>query len=128
MEINIRIRTTSKSLRREIFQKDVVDFGVKIQIPNSNAFLESKDVRKINATSSIDLLNLGLSFVLGIPTGIIANYLFEKLKGKANTILIGDRETEIIVQRIKEELDILVSQKLENDKSKAAKDNIENKE
>ncbi len=109
MNIEMRIRTRSSNLREHIFQKTTVQQGDTIRIPNSEAVIESVDPERLNANLPIGIITLMISVATGVSTGVIANYIFEHIEGKADTVIIEGEEIENKLEEIKEKLDSLIT-------------------
>jgi hypothetical protein len=110
MEVEIKIRTRHSNLRETLFSKNIVKQSDTIQIPSTNAIIESKDPEVLNSHLPIEIINIMISGITGTITGIIANYIYYKIDKKADTLMINNKEIEIEIKKIKEALDNLLNE------------------
>ena len=109
MEILIEIHTDDKELPDDIMNvANSTAVDNKVEIPG-NATLVMRESLVKKAFGFYETIELALSFGSGIVSGIVGNWLYEKIKGRA-TILKIDR-TE--VQLNKGEIERVLVEKIE---------------
>lgn len=100
--LEIKIKTSDRNLLCEIFGKNVVTRNEEIKIPNSEAIIKYIHYPSKGFNETITLV---LTFGGGIITSIVANWIYDKLKGRASEITIDRTLIKIDKNQIKKVID-----------------------
>ncbi len=101
MNIRLTIDTDDRSLAFDLMgNPKQIGSGTTVSIPGiCDVRLESLFIRK--ALEAPETLELILSFATGVSSGVIANWIYGKLKGRKVTLHIEEYEVEIDEDEIK---------------------------
>ena len=110
MEILLEIETHDRQLVSAIIgQQQAVSKEKTVNIPG-NAILKAKGIAVRKAFGLPETLEFVLSFGSGVASGIVANWIFQKIKGRATAFKIdrvevklnkGDIE-RVLIEKIRE--------------------------
>src|SRR3989304_475058 len=95
MTVNIEIKTSGPRLAFELFGAGGrISTGDEISIPGGGSlkYLGQMEYRSLDMPT---ILTMALNFSSGVAVGVIANWIYDKLKGKANSITIDRIEIEL---------------------------------
>ncbi|MBM4305127.1 MAG: hypothetical protein FJ123_00170 [Deltaproteobacteria bacterium] len=111
MEIRLTIDTDDRRLAFDLMgNPNQIGSGTTVSIPGiCDIKLESLFVRK--AAGAPETLELILNFALGVAGGVLANWIYSKLKGRRVTLRIEEQEVEINEDKIKKVISRIIEYK-----------------
>ncbi len=98
--MDIEIKTYDKSLIFEILGKRSASIKDSVDIPGK-AKLTYNGTFICKSIGIPDTINLALTFGSGVASGVVANWIYDKLKGKTEQISINRTEIEFEKEQIK---------------------------
>ena len=98
--MDIEIKTNNKSLIFEILDKNSASVSDSIDIPG-NAKLIYNGTFICKSFGIPETINFTLNFGSGVAAGLIANWIYDKLKNKTEKISINRTEIKLDKEHIK---------------------------
>ena len=94
--MDIEVHTTNSRLMFELFDNPKsVSQGDKREVPG-NAELENKGMMIFKSVGVPEILNFSLTFGSGVVAGLVANWLYDKLRdNKVKKLIINRREIHL---------------------------------
>ena len=113
MEIRIEVDTHDRQLGWDLFDSPrSLGEGTTAELPNGLKLnCESLLVRK--AAVSPETLTFIVTFASGVGSGLVANWLYDKLKGRTDKLRIERTEVEVEQGQIRR----VISEKIERERS-----------
>jgi hypothetical protein len=110
MEIRLTIDTDDRRLAFDLMgNPKQIGSGTTVSIPGiCDVKLESLFIRK--AAGAPETLELILNFGMGVAGGVLANWIYSKLKGRRVTLHIEEYEVEIDENKIKRVISRIIEQ------------------
>lgn len=100
MEVSFSIATDDDTLVTELFDKVYVKKGDQFKI-HPNCKIIVNDVRTYRTPDFSQILDLVFAGAGNVAAGILANWLYEKLKGRKAKLVIEHREVTVDRNQIK---------------------------
>jgi hypothetical protein len=98
--MNIEIQTSDNFIAFELLGKKSVSLNDSIDLPgNAKLSYNGSLIRK--SFGMPEIVNFTLTFGSGVAAGLVANWLYDKLKNKAEKITINRREIQLDKEEIK---------------------------
>lgn len=109
--IILEIETENRALPLELFDSSELSGDTECQTPGG-ATLRFCSLSTRRAFGQPETLQLILSFGSGVVSGLVANFLFQKLRGRATRLRIDRTEVQII----RGEIARVLHERIEEDK------------
>lgn len=100
MEVYVKLQFKDGNLLKEMFDQTNVKKGEQIEISETCKVIVNKYSNYRSAELN-QILELIFSWAGGVGTGIAANWLFEKIKGKKIKLTIDHQDIEVDEYKIK---------------------------
>lgn len=101
MELLIEILSHDRNLVAEILGLQQKSSNLKTASIPGDAIITKKESFTRKAFGGLEILEFLLSFGSAVASGVVANYIFQKINGKASSLRIDHIEIEINEQEIK---------------------------
>lgn len=100
-KMELEIYTHDKNLLFNLMGKSSVSRDEFVEIPNTNTKLIYKGTTIRLAAGLPEIINFTLTFSSGVAAGVVANWIYDKLKNRAEKIVINRREIQMDKEEIK---------------------------
>ncbi|MGH9971710.1 MAG: hypothetical protein ACREBG_28485 [Pyrinomonadaceae bacterium] len=97
--MQVEIETLDRQLAFDIIESDRLKAGTTRNLPGGATLTFEKTYT--GKTFGAEVVVLGLDFGVGVVSGVVANWLFQKLKGRATKLRIDRTEIEVEEAAIK---------------------------
>jgi len=92
--MNVEIETTDQRVIFDIFGKNSASVGDVIEIPgNAKVAYQGTEFQKVLGASSV--IRLAITFATDVASELVANWLYDKIKGKSSKLRIERTEVQI---------------------------------